>query len=61
MSLRHTGLWHYELVEGRPIGHRWRVADADDDVICDFATAEEARAFVEEHNRNEKPHSDLWT
>ncbi len=60
MSLRHTGLWHYQLVAARPLGHQWRVADHDDDVICDFATEPEARAYVEAHNAREKPHSDLW-
>ncbi len=61
MSLRHTGLWHYEFIQARPVGHQWRVADADDDVVSDHATEALAREYVEEHNKTVKPHSDLWS
>lgn len=50
MSLRHAGEWHYEYIANRQIGHEWRVADEDDDVITDFGTEEEAIELVRFHN-----------
>lgn len=45
------GNYHYEFIEARGKGHQWRVGDQDDDMVTDFATKEEARPYVEEHNR----------
>lgn len=50
MSVRHTGPWHYEFISERPVGHQWRVADEDDDVVTDFATEEAAGECVRSHN-----------
>lgn len=58
MSLRHTGPWHYEFIAGRPLGHQWRVADADDDVVTDFATEAEARDHVQQHHK--QPDPETW-
>lgn len=42
--------WHYEFIKGRERGHQWRVGNADDDVVTDFATEAEAKRFVQNHN-----------
>ncbi len=42
--------FHYEYIEGRTPGHEWRVADALDDVVTDFPTEEQARAYVASYN-----------
>lgn len=44
------GLWHYEYIEGRTNGRNWRVGDADDDMVTDFPTEEEAKVCVRAHN-----------
>jgi hypothetical protein len=44
------GLWHYEFIEGRTNGRQWRVGDADDDMVADFPTEDEARDCVRKHN-----------
>ena len=41
--------YHYEFVKGR--ARPWRVGDYEDDPVTDFPTEDEARAYVEEHNR----------
>lgn len=60
MSVKHSGLWHYEHIVGRDNGREWRVADSDDDVIADFPTEVEAREYVEAHNTTVPAHRDRW-
>lgn len=55
MSIKHSGPWHYEYIAGREKGHQWRVADADDDVIRDFASEAEAQEFVRKNNADLAP------
>lgn len=54
------GLWHYEYVEGRTPGHEWRVGDADDDMVTDFPTEEEAKACVRAHNATVPGNPEEW-
>lgn len=51
------GNYHYEFIKGRAKGHQWRIGDQDDDMVTDFATEAEAKAFVAEHNRIVKEHN----
>lgn len=44
-------VYHYEFIAGREDGHQYRVADEMDDFISDFATEDEAREYVRNHNR----------
>ena len=46
-------LLHWEFIESRP--RQYRVADENDDVVCDFLTWREASDYV--GNNNEK----AWT
>lgn len=45
-----SALLYYERIVGRDNGREWRVADEQDDVVCDFPTEAEARAYVERAN-----------
>jgi hypothetical protein len=44
------GRWHYEYVPGAPEGKRWRIGDADDDNVGNYATEGEAKLIVRNHN-----------
>lgn len=57
---KHKCFWHYEFIQDRPKGHQWRVADTDDDVICDFPTEIEAREYVRKHNSTAPVHKEKW-
>lgn len=50
---------HYEFIKGRPIGHQWRVANEDDDVVTDFATEKQAKSFVRNYNKT-LPKNTKW-
>ena len=54
------GLYHYEFVSLRKTGHQWRVGDHNDDMVCDFATEEEARTYVRQHNESLGPDPEQW-
>jgi len=54
------GLYHYEFIPLRGVGHQWRVGDHNDDMVTDFATEAEAKAFVREHNVSLGPNPDQW-
>ena len=61
MSIRHTGLWHYEHIPARGAKHAWRVGDEDDDPVTDFATEAEAQECVRRHNATVPRHRERWS